>query len=347
MKLNTRDAGAFFRKPDPTVPAVLIYGEDVMRVAMKRQELVLGLIGPEGEAEMRLARMTGADLRSDPAALLDAVKAQSFFPGPRAALVEDATDVVSGTIKTALGEWQPGDATVVTTAGSLTARSTLRKLFEGHKTALCVALYNDPMGRAEIEAELVRAGLKGAGPDVMGALEHLARDLTPGDFRMTLEKIALYKLGDKAPLTVDEVMANAPQTVEAELDDALSALAGGRTGDVAPILQRLEGQGVAPVTLLIMAARHFRTLYALVSAPGGPGQAIGRLRPPVFGPKRDRLLRQAEIWHVEGLEEALTILMDTDLTIRSAGQKAPAMALVGRAFVRLAHLGRRQAQMRY
>jgi DNA polymerase-3 subunit delta len=33
--------------------------------------------------------------------------------------------------------------------------------------------------------------------------------------------------------------------------------------------------------------------------------------------------------------------MDTDLALRSAGQKAPAMALVERTFVRLASLARR------
>ncbi|MBV6636346.1 MAG: DNA polymerase III subunit delta, partial [Mameliella sp.] len=87
MKLSPRDANAFFRKPDPGVAGLLIYGEDVMRVAMKRQEVVAAIVGPEGEAEMRLTRLVGGDLRRDPAQLLDAVKAQGFFPGPRAVLV--------------------------------------------------------------------------------------------------------------------------------------------------------------------------------------------------------------------------------------------------------------------
>jgi DNA polymerase-3 subunit delta len=90
-----------------------------------------------------------------------------------------------------------------------------------------------------------------------------------------------------------------------------------------------------------MGMRHFRTLYAIASAPGGPSQGIQRMRPPIFGPRRDRTLRQASNWSVERLENALGVLMDTDLTLRSAGQKAPALALVERAFVRLAYLARR------
>lgn len=341
MKLNPRDANAFFQRPDPKVAGLLIFGEDTMRVAMKRQEVVGNITGPAGEEEMRLTRIPGADLRKEPAMLLDAVKAQGFFPGPRAVLVEEATDGLSKTLGAALQDWREGDAQIVVTAGQLATKSPLRKLFESAPHAFCAALYNDPMGRAEIEAELARAGLHEVGRDAMAALEVLARSLTPGDFRQTLEKVALYKLDDPEPLTPDEVALNAPASVEAEIDEVFHVLAEGRTRDIAPVMQRLSAQGVAPVTLLIMGARHFRTLYTLASAPGGPSQGIGRLRPPLFGPRRDRMMRQAQSWTVSRLESALDILMETDLTLRSAGQKAPALALVERAFVRLAYLARR------
>lgn len=339
MKLSPRDANAFFRRPDPAVPALLIYGDDPMRVAMKRQEVIAAVVGPEGEAEMRLTRIPGGELRREPAALLDAVKAQGFFPGARAVLVEEASDSLTKTVEAALQDWRAGDAMIVATAGALKGSSSLRKLFEKHRTARVAGLYNDPMGRDEIQEELKRAGLTDVGRDAMGALEALARGLTPGDFRMTLEKVALYKLDDPAPLSVEEVDLNAPASVEAQMDEIFHVLAEGRTGDIAPVMQRLEAQGVAAVTLLIMGMRHFRTLYAIASAPGGPAQGIGSVRPPIFGPRRDRMLRQAQGWSLDRLEGALGLLMDTDLKLRSAGQRAPALALVERAFVRLAVMG--------
>ena len=341
MKLSPRDANGFFQRPDPACPGVLIFGEDSMRVALKRQELVANIVGPEGEGEMRLTRMNGGDLRRDGAALLDAVKAQGFFPGPRAVLVEDATDSLSKLFEAALADWRPGDAQIVATAGQLTARSVLRKLFEGHPAARAAAIYNDPMGRAEIEAELGKAGMGAVSRDAMAALEDLGRSLAPGDFRQVIEKIALYKRGDASELSAEEVALSAPATIEAEIDDIFHIVAEGRTGDIAPLMQRLAAQGVAPVTLMIFGARHFRTLYAAASAPGGAAEGISRLRPPVFGPRRDRMLRQLRNWPPAKLEAALTVIMDTDLTLRSAGQKAPAMALVERSFVRLASLARR------
>lgn len=341
MKLSPRDANGFFQRPDPACPGVLIFGEDSMRVALKRQELVANIVGPEGEGEMRLTRMNGGDLRRNGAALLDAVKAQGFFPGPRAVLVEDATDSLSKLFEAALADWRPGDAQIVATAGQLTARSALRKLFEGHPATRAAAIYNDPIGRAEIEAELGKAGTGAVSRDAMAALEDLGRSLAPGDFRQVIEKIALYKRGDASELSAEEVALCAPATIEAEIDDIFHIVAEGRTGDIAPLMQRLAAQGVAPVTLMIFGARHFRTLYAAASAPGGAAEGISRLRPPVFGPRRDRMLRQLRNWPPAKLEAALTVIMDTDLTLRSAGQKAPAMALVERSFVRLASLARR------
>lgn len=338
MKLSARDANAFFAKPDPRRAGILVHGADAMRVALKRQDLVRALIGPRGDEEMRLTRMSGAELRQDGAALPDAVKAVGFFPGQRAVLVEEAGDAHAGTISTALDIWAAGDAMIVVTAGQLKAASKLRKLFEGHRNALSAAIYDDPPGRAEIEAELKRAGLEGVEPAAMNDLETLGRALDPGDFRQTLEKIALYKLGDTTPLTGAEIGRLAPATVEAAIDDLLHAVAEGRAREIGPLMGRLDAQGEAPVFLIISATRHFRALHGAAADPKGPAAGLARQRPPVFGPRRDRMIRQAQDWGMTRLERALELLVDTDLALRSGGQTAPQMALVERLFIRLSML---------
>ena len=78
MKLSPREAPGYFAKPDPRRTGLLIYGPDGMRVALKRQEVIAALIGPEGEAEMRLSRIPGGDLRKEPTLLIDAVNAGDY-----------------------------------------------------------------------------------------------------------------------------------------------------------------------------------------------------------------------------------------------------------------------------
>lgn len=340
MKLSPREADSYFAKPDPSKTGLLIYGADAMRVSLKRQQVLAALLGPGAEEEMRLTRLPGADLRKDPAQLLDAIKAVGFFPGRRAVFVEGANETATPAITSALQDWQPGDAQLVVTAGQLKATSKLRKAFEGHSNAYAVGIYDDPPSRAEIERILAEGGIRDVPGDSMSALTDIANDIGPGDFSRMIDKLALYKHGDTSPLTLEDIDAVAPQSTEAALDDMLNVVAEARSAEIGPLMRRLQAQGTNAVTLCIGATRHFRTLYTIASAPGGPAQGIGQLRPPLYGKRRDRMLRQAQNWGADRLQTALTILTDTDLQLRSAGQTAPALALMERALIRLSMLGR-------
>lgn len=339
MKLSPRDAPGYFSRPDPDSAGLLIYGPDAMRIALRRQDVVKALIGAEGESEMRLTRIPASDLRKDPAQALDALKAVGFFPGPRVVLVEDAADQTAPPVLAALEGWQHGDAQLIVTAGQLRASSKLRKAFEAHPRAYATGVYDEPPGREEIERALSEAGIRAPDREIMAALTALARSLDPGDFRQTMEKLALYKLGDDSPLGPADLSACGPSSIEAELDDILHVVAEARARDIGPLLRRLQAQGASPVSLTIAATRHFRTLHAAASDPEGAARGIARVRPPVFGPRRERILRQAQNWGVRNLESALGLLVETDLTLRSAAQTAPQMALVERTFIRLAMLG--------
>ena len=339
MILKGAEITRYLARPDPTRPALLIYGQDAMRVALKRAEAVAALVGARADEEMRLTRMPGADLRKDPALLLDAVKAGGFSPGQRVVLVDDTPDTADTAVAAAIDEWKPGDAVIVVVGGALKKGSALRKLFEPHKTAVAAPIYDDPPGEDEIARWLSDAGLHQIPREAMRDLTNLSRLLDPGDFRQTVEKIALYKFGDNEPLTSAEIAALIPASIEAELDDLIDAVADGRVQDFAGLMRRIEAQGTQPVTLCIATLRHFRALHQAASDPGGPGSGVGRLRPPVFGPRRDRMIRQAQNWGMPSLEEAVHQIIDTDLTLRSSS-RAPAMALMERLLLRLTMMKR-------
>ena len=332
MKLQGAEAKRYLAKPDPARAALVIFGEDAMRVAMKRAEAVVALAGPGADEEMRLTRIPAADLRKDVAALLDAVKARGFFPGPRVVVVEDATDGLSATLLAAFDAWRPGDANIIVTANALTGKSTLKTMAEKHFAVICIGLYDDPPTREEIDDELKRAGLSAVPQEAMAELMSLSRSLDPGDFRQTLEKIALYKFRDNTPLTTAEIAALAPATVETEAEELLDAVAELRLAEIGPLLRRLEGQGVLPVTLCIGALRHFTTLHLMNTDPEGP--ATGFARAKGFFKRRDRMMKQAANWNVRQVEKALALLVETDMTLRSSS-RAPAMAVMERCLIRI------------
>ena len=338
MKVASRDVAAFCARPDPSIPAALLYGSDAMRISLRRQEIVGNLIGPKGESEMRLTRLAPSDLKEG-GRLVDDMRALGFFPGPRVVLLEGAGDVLARAVEVALSEWQEGDATLVVTAGTLTTRSPLRKLFEQHRTAAALAVYDDPPDRAEIDAMLASAGLD-VSREAEQALFALAQTLEPGDFRQTLDKLAIYKIGDEAPLTPDEIGLLAPATVEAALDDVVNATADADVERLGTLVRRLEAQGTTAVAICIAVGRHYRSLFAAASDPAGPAAALGRMRPPVWGARRDRMRRQALSWGAPKLDAAIRVLVDADLRLRSSAP-GPAMAVMERTLIRLAMMARR------
>lgn len=339
MNLKGAEIARYLAKPDPTRPALLIYGQDAMRVALKRAEAIKALTGPNADEEMRLTRMAGAELRKDPALLLDAVKAVGFFPGQRVVLLDDTPDSAAPAIGAAIEEWRAGDAVIVVAAGGLNKNSALRKIFEPHRAAVAAPVYDDPPGEEEINRWLSDAGLRNIPREAMKDLVALSRTIDPGDFRQTVEKIALYKFGDESPLTPAEIAGLAPATIDAELDDLIAAVAEGRSDAFAGLMRRIEAQGTTPVSLCIAALRHFRTLHQAAADPDGPAQGMAKLRPPVFGPRRDRMARQLQSWGMRSLEEAIHHLIDTDLVLRSSS-RAPAMAVMERALIRLTMMPR-------
>jgi len=334
MKLVGDKANNYFTNPDNSHTAILIYGSDTMRVALRRQELLEALLGDNAEEEMRLMRISGSDLRSDPALLLDGLKANGFFPGLRAVFVEGVTDTNSAVIDAAIQDWQKGDAILVLTANQLNTRSKLRKVIENNSNSVAVGIYNDPPNEKEIISIVSRYNLNNFESDAKKDLIALGRSLDPGDFQQTCEKLSLYKYKDESVITSTDINLCAPVTVDAALDEAIHIIADARSAEVGPMLSRLFGQGINPTTLCIAVTRHFRNLHSAASHPSGPDIGLSRARPPVFGLRKERMVRQVRQWGGMRLEKALCVLIDTDLSLRSSS-KALTHAMLERAFIRI------------
>ena len=172
---------------------------------------------------------------------------------------------------------------------------------------------------------LVRAGLIDAkvqslltqGEIIAAAI---ASSATVDTDAITLDPEKLLKL---APGESTGVSDNSPQALEFSLNPER----------VGPLLRRLEAQGTNPVTICIAALRHFRTLHLIAADPNG----INKAR--VIFKLREAVQRQAGQWGQHRLEQALALLVETDMTLRSS-TKAPAMALMERALIRLAMMKR-------
>lgn len=341
MKVAGSRARAFCTRPDTAKCGALLYGTDGALVGLARQELVQALT--EGD-EMRLDRLEPVQAVRDPAGIDAALRARPFFGGRPVVLMEGAGEALARPLAEVLQEIRPDDAFLILTAGSLPARSALRKLFENDGRLVSLAFHGGSPGRAEVEDTLAEKGLRGRlTSDAVSELVATAQGIDRGQLLQLVEKIRLYMVEREPALDAPELNTLLPEATETQLDRLVFAVGEGRTDLVGPLMTQVSASGLGPVAILIGAVRHFRVLLALATAADGIGPALARLRPPVYGPRRDALAAQARSWSAERLETANRLLFQTDRRLRSTGSR-PDYAMVERSLVRLSMMaGQRHA----
>jgi DNA polymerase-3 subunit delta len=335
VKLSGAQASGFCRAPDRTLAGTLLHGADEGAVAACRRELVQALLGGSADA-MRIARLDPGAVRRDPAALDAALRARGFFGGRGVVLVEGATDSLTAAVEPVLAGAEAEDAFLVMTAGSLPGKSSLRRLFEAGTCLISLQISPEALDPQAIASRLsglgATAGLTDGAQDLLGSL---ASELDAAAFDRFLETLATYSLGANRPLDENELAALAPSGLDAELDAFVAAVADGRADAIGPLLRRVTAAGTTPVSLLIALQRHFRQLLIAASTDGGADAGLGRLRPPLWGARRDAMRAQLGAWRRDRLEAAARLLFEADGRIRSA-DRVPALALVERCALRLA-----------
>lgn len=332
MKIRGADVARFCAAPPKGIVGALIFGEEPGLVAARRDTLLAALLGAQARAEMRISVLAAGTLRGDPAAVDTALRAGGFFAGRRAVVVGDATDALAPVLAAALGAAVP-EAFLLVTAGTLPARSALRKAFEAAKDAAAAPCFRDAPTRAGLSGVLRQAGIEMIGEDALDELMAIAADLDPVLVDGLAAKIALYKQHDSLPLSAADIAACAPPRGAAAVDDLLDAVSAGQPAATLAALAMLDSQGVSAVEIAIAAGRHFRQLHALAVGAEGPEAAVlARIGPPS---RRDRLAAQARHWGSTRLEAALGALHDADALLRQGGNR-PAAAIIARVLLRLA-----------
>jgi DNA polymerase-3 subunit delta len=324
----------------PKTPlAVLFYGEDSAQIAQRREALARHWGGAEAEADMRLDRLTAAQLRSDPAALDAALRARGFFPGPRVVILTEATDGLADAVLTTAAEATGPDARLIVTAGSLTPRSSLRKGFETGARIAAVPCYRGALDDGELTGLLHAHGLGQAAADARGELLRISGDIDRLSFDQLLRKLALWQHGETTGPNLDDVLACAPPGEIADTDDLMLAVLRRDPAALRQALARLREDGVTLAIALGRQARQLLEARVAMEAEGqGAEAALGRTTPPVPFARRRAFAAVLGRWKRSDLEALLTAIHEVDTALRSAGARdgPPGVALLERAMLRFA-----------
>ncbi|WP_339947076.1 hypothetical protein [uncultured Albimonas sp.] len=336
MKVPAARVRAYADRPDSRATGLLIFGDDALEVDQLRLRLSQAVLKAAGEGA-EITRMTADEARRYPASLTDALRAGGLFGGQPVVLVEGAADGSAEAMRIACEGLQSDTGRLIVTAGRLNARSKLRKLFEDAPNLAALAVYPRALDAEGIAALLTDVGNPPLSPAAMDALVAFAAIAEAAEVRGVISTLALYAIKAPVPLEAAEVQALLPAAVEGDADAVADATVARRPVEALAAYARVAGKGGGPGGVAMALGRAFRQLHALAAAPDGPEAALARMRPPIFGPRRDALARASRQWKGVALERALEHILDSELSLRATNE-IPERALVERLVVRLSTL---------
>jgi DNA polymerase-3 subunit delta len=323
MKIAPRDQAQFLRTAESKVAAVLFYGPDRGLVGERAEALVLRIAGDAADP-FRVAELSLAQIKDDPARLADEAAALSLSGGRRVLRLRDAADPLAQPLADLIAGAPPA-AFLVLEAGDLGPRSALRTVFERGAGTAAIACYLDD--EAALKG-LIEAAMKERGHTVEAeALAYLQGRLGSDRAitRSELEKLALYAGPEGRKVTLADAEAVVGDSAALSLDDLVFALGDGD----APALDRAYGHALAEgneeIRILLAAGRHLARLSQVAGAPDQRG-AMKSLRPPVYFKLESRFLAQLKRWRAASIAEGLARLQRAEFAIKTGAQPKSAVA---------------------
>lgn len=299
----------FIKTPKADCRAVLVYGPDAGLVA-ERASALAQIFARRGQGQTEIIRLDDRDLAEDPARLEVELRTIPMFAEQSVVRVTAGPKLDVPALKTLLADDFANF--LIVEAGNLRPDSGLRKLFEGHRSAVALPCYGDESLLSElIDAELARAGL---GID-REARDYLMTRLGADQAlsRAEVVKLALYAQG-QGTVSHHDIEAIVGDAAETALENFVYATSGGDAKAALSELQRLAASGTDRASALSALGRHFIQLHRVAAAvaSGRPAEeALRSLRPPPRPKMREEaFLARSRKWGAGRLAKVLPIIQE-------------------------------------
>lgn len=339
MKVTARQVSALLQRPGSKLRAALMYGPD-QGLVRERADRMAGAIVEDLTDPFRVSDLSAANIKENPARLLDEAAALSMTSGTRIVRVRGANDTQTPLFN-ALFETEQPLSLVIAEAGELRPRSPLRILFEECDNAVAIGCYlDDTSGIDNLIRDTCQTHNLTITPD---ARRYLVNNLGSDRLvsRSELNKLVLY-LGQSRQITEPDVSAVVGDNGEATMNGFALAVAEGDHCQVTRALARLAHEGVTSVQALRGAQHHLHRLHLIairVASGESIARAVSSLRPPVHFTARSAVQRQALAWSDIQLRRAMSLLLDAEIDCKSGGNLSTVIANM--AFLRVANAAQR------
>ena len=340
MKVKPRDIDRTLQSPPGAIQVFLLFGPEGGLVRERGETLARSLV-PDPDDPFAVSRLSEEDIKSDPAALADAMSALSLTGGGRLVRLRLSGDspAAAAWLKDFEAGAAPAEARLVIEAGDLKKGSRLRKLAEEGKRAAAIACYAESGGDILAFADQL---LDEENLPLAPEARAVFAPLIEGNRRLAraeIEKLILYhgtaqqRGGEPGVITREDIAEVCAAGGEAALDQVVDPALLGDPVSADRGYARALSAGLSPVGVLRALQRKIDQIDVAASAGGDPG-ALARAGVPRYGPPADLFRQQSRLWTGRRLDHARKLAFDAERAVKRSG--APVEAIVGELLIRIA-----------
>ena len=247
----------------------------------------------------------------------NSVLTKSFFDNEKLIIINRATDKIRIIIEE-LMEKNPEDIQIILNSKSLEKKSTLRKLFEKEKSALCIPFYED---NNQTLNSIISLFFRNKKIPISQQLINVLVERSRGDrknLNNELEKIENFSL-NKKNLNIQEIikLTNLADNYSAsELVDHSLAKNTRKTVTILGENNYSDEHNIIIIRTLLAKLKRLVKIYELVDEKNNIEKAISACKPPVFWKDKPLVTQQLQSWNKNLLKDLIYKTNEIELLVK-------------------------------
>lgn len=304
---------SYLKKPDMSVKAVLLYGQNEGLIAEYVKKLVL-TVAADLYDPFAVVYLNWDDVKGDIGTLSSEFNSQSLMGSRRVIVLRDCDNNLTKPLNDILENSKSDSLLVITGAASLNGKSSLVSLFNNDKQLAAVACYEDRDENISSSARslLIERGITFQNDAFMLLCSRLSNDRKSNVNE--IEKLVTY-VGTKKHFDVDDVKAVVFDQAISGIDDLCFYTMSGIKQKALNSLKYLLNEGVDEVQIARAFIRHVNKLLegkALMESGVGASEAIKKVLPKNMFYRYDMGATQLSRWSKDRLFDVMDLLYKTE-----------------------------------
>lgn len=319
MKINTSHINSI----NSESIAILVYGTDYGLICEKLSDLTRAYFKNEtsDQSEYNVLEISSQDITKEPRLLFDEANSMSLLSNKKIIKINNANDSIKLIMEKYL-ENPNYDSLFLLHADSLSPASTLRKLFENHKTAKILPCYSDDI--KSIDSLVVNMFKKeniSIETDARQALvERLGLDRLVT--KTEIEKAILF-CNPGGHLKYDQVISFVGDQTSINLEKLADSILLGDLTKSLSILSRLEKEDTHSIQIIKVLLKQLHNLHKIkISILSGISfeKVINNFRPTIYFKRKPHISKQIKFWSLNKITKALSVLYKAELECKRSAR---------------------------